>query len=85
MFQFLQNFLDVIIPLNDSREHDFVYSAEYFRSETIFLSYFNGLLAACMGAVAVISTGCMLAGCILHICAMLNKVKIANKSYKIIQ
>ncbi|KAF3054369.1 Odorant receptor 312 [Nylanderia fulva] len=74
VFQFLSNFLDVIIPLNYSREHSFVYSVEYFvdQKRYFYPILIHGLLACSAGSIAVISTGCMLAEYSLHICAMLK-------------
>lgn len=73
-YQFLPDLLDIIIPLNGSRERHFSFVAEYFvDQERYFYSILtHNLSAVYIGGFAVISTGSMLMGFVLHICAMLK-------------
>lgn len=74
LFQFLPDFLDIIMPLNESRKHQFSFLAEYFvdQERYFYPIITHNLLAIFIGAFAICSTGSMLMGFILHICAMLK-------------
>ncbi|XP_018378462.1 PREDICTED: uncharacterized protein LOC108771066 [Trachymyrmex cornetzi] len=74
LFQFLPNFLDIIVPLNESRERHFSFLAEYFvdQKRYFYPILTHNLLAIYIGGTTVISTGTMLMGFIFHICAMLQ-------------
>ncbi|XP_025074010.1 uncharacterized protein LOC105426952, partial [Pogonomyrmex barbatus] len=74
LFQFLPNFLDIIAPLNESRERYLSFSAEYFidQKQYFYLILTHGLLAVYIGSAGVLATGSSLIGFISHICAMLK-------------
>jgi len=77
LFQFFPDFLDIIVPLNESRKHHFSFIAEYFvdQERYVYLILTHNLLAIYIGVTAVIFTGSTLMGFILHICAMLQIAK----------
>ncbi|XP_036138664.1 odorant receptor 9a [Monomorium pharaonis] len=74
LYQFLPDFLDIIAPLNESRDRHFTFVAEYFvdQKKYFYPILTHNLLAVYIGCIAVLSTGTMLMGFILHICAMLK-------------
>ncbi|TGZ45825.1 hypothetical protein DBV15_02677 [Temnothorax longispinosus] len=74
LFQFLPNLLDIIIPLNESRERHFTFLAEYFVDQKQYFYFIltHNLMAVYIGAISILSTGTMLMGFIMHICAMLK-------------
>jgi len=74
LFQFLPNFLDIIVPLNESRERHFSFLAEYFvdQKRYFYPILTHNLLSVYIGATTVFCTGAMLIGFIFHICAMLQ-------------
>ncbi|XP_025988032.2 uncharacterized protein LOC113003312 [Solenopsis invicta] len=74
LYQFFPDFLDVIIPLNESRDHHLTFVAEYFvdQQRYIYPILIHSLLAIYMGVIAVLSTGTTLIAFLLHICAMLK-------------
>lgn len=73
-FQFLPNFLDVIAPLNESRDCQFPFLVEHFvdQKRYFYPILMHGLTAICTGCIAAIAISGMLMGCSLHICAQLK-------------
>ncbi|EGI61353.1 hypothetical protein G5I_10348, partial [Acromyrmex echinatior] len=82
LFQFLPNFLDIIVPLNESRERHFSFLAEYFvdQKRYFYPILTHNLLAIYIGGITVISTGTMLMGFIFHICAMLQIARFTQRA-----
>jgi hypothetical protein len=74
LYQFLPNFLDIIVPLNKSRKHYLTFQAEYFvnQEEHFYAIVTHGLIAVYIGVFGIIATGGMLMAYIFHICAMLK-------------
>ncbi|KAH0945334.1 hypothetical protein HN011_001543 [Eciton burchellii] len=81
LYQFLPNFLDIIVPLNKSRKHYLTFQAEYFvnQEEHFYTIVTHGLIAVYIGVFGIIATGGMLMAYIFHICAML---KIASYRFE---
>jgi len=77
LYQFLPDFLDIIVPSNKSRKHYLTFEAEYFvdQEEHFYPIVTHGLMAVYIGGIGIIATGGMLMAYILHICAM---IKIAR-------
>lgn len=74
LFQFLPDLLDIIVPLNESRERHFAFVAEYFvdQKRYFYPILTHSLLSIYIGGTAAIFTGTLLMGFVFHICAMLR-------------
>lgn len=74
LLQFLPDFLDIIVPLNESRKHQLVCLVEFFvdQERYFYPIVTHNILANFVGGMSIFSTSGMTMGFVLHVCAMLK-------------